>query len=1845
MRQGFYMNTPVFKRILTAVLTCALLISCFAAVLAIPSVAADTEPVLRDDFEGYGSQLSPEDRYEIIGMSSSIGEEQLQSRFSLAAGKGLDGSNALANAVATSDQAVRNFLTTLKAEYAPQGLLKSYTLHVRTSDYWWDSHLAFVPYFVSGTDYMLLDFTADTSNGKMQFRTWTAAEGSAVTASIVSLKTEETLNFYNSAAENYDPWIRYSFSYDYAYSGDRLELVVHMDIGNQYETIEDYGVFKVFGAQESFRTGFTAAMQTSSPDYIDEISYEVETDQSLADAFTAQYGEFLAQESITVEDLALYKQVLEAYNLLPSGARELIPYVQTKLEAFRQDILASIPQDRQLGLDPEYYDFTWENVRVNSVDGNAEQSAGASVVREATFEDGLYLPVEANIHKSPIVSVPTQAVWPAKTLDRAQVSFKVETSGWWDGNPAIYPVILENLNSEFRDYIGLQYYYNTDEGMAMRGVMDSSRITADVTEHYFYQDKGIDVSGWLTLTVDYSYAEWPDKLTCVFTISDEKGASISREVTYFLNVGSLSLQNSYFRFGIGSSNNAKVYFKDLSFEFSVQEKDLAAMFIQKYETLLELPAYDAQYDAQIRAMAEDFFTNTIDTQITVYQTGELDALTTLLLSSPLGESANAFREKYGDLLDALRLSTGDVETVTQALAEYETMDALDRLLLFGAYRKLEQLAKEADIVRDEEDYSDFNHTFEDGVNPFVEVTEPTAYAENAIVSDPTDPTGENKVLKLGGKDDIFTLKYWPTYGVVESISFRMKSDQNLFTKSYIFGSYEDARNYYATAVASPLEGMNSCFSSSCVDGTNIGTQVNDIPIDIYTWLSYDIIVTDTAMNVFVTDEYGASVSWSSKYARGGAFGFGYFSSENFTGAPMYIDDLVITFSDEKGDFDINEAAENIDIYFTGNTYLGPDETISVTGNKIWETVQDEVRITRVENADKATLSDPNNPITVVEQADYSTDGKNMSQWVQTAPHNFDEGASLQAELLQRSTQAMAVTIPKVLEDGIYALQFSPKILTAQPVVVYVNRPDISFVTGDEGAVALQGGSMQIVGSNLVPTGKAEDVTVRLIDKSTGKNYNLPVTGVNESDAYSLTVAVPADLPFGDYEVYVHNGYGDNTCWSQPSEITIGTSPKDNWNLDDAHWFDVTDYGAKGDGTTNDLPAILHALQAASVEGGTVYFPAGSYRVGTTIPIPENVVLAGAGMDKTVISYSANRWQYGKTPNSLISIIGNVEIRDLTFYGTRCTNVVQLHDDNPSADFTHDASRNNVYFTNVKMLFYPSAGFITEGGGYGRPITGATQAEVYALVNEEVRSSTILALNNGISNLQLNNFHFEFDPRFISGGSALPAIMRIRGDQIQVRDSSWNGYSLIATGYGAIIEDCDMDSAALNPAGNGFYMARNYLHDATGNNRELLTTDGVPRLRNIQIQFIGGRPELMEECFGVAEEDPTIYLLPEIGGSPVDTYKDFSIAVTSAQGQGQLRTIVESGTVTITQNGKKQERTYIRVDRPFVVEPNRKSTVSISEPRDTFFFVNNDFYEGGASGSYGMMVNAVWDGNTFGRHEGQYFFANTAVIWYITLLNQRHYEPAYELGESLGSPEGWNSQVHSRKNRAMLNMQNSDSPFSSLGFTIRDCDFDGYGYIITQGQLSESISGFVMEHCTFTDRPDAPIAFTTEYNTCGSLLFRDNDFEETGGDFNTSEVPGSYAAVNAQGYKIITIINSGYSADTVLLGDVNLDGKVSLKDCTLIRFAVTQQLTLTEEQQLRADVNEDQKVQLKDASIIRYWILSGFTDTDLSDVVQNEIDASAPSYTGSTPGDSWESTGTGQGGTTTSNSSDWIDTDF
>ena len=48
----------------------------------------------------------------------------------------------------------------------------------------------------------------------------------------------------------------------------------------------------------------------------------------------------------------------------------------------------------------------------------------------------------------------------------------------------------------------------------------------------------------------------------------------------------------------------------------------------------------------------------------------------------------------------------------------------------------------------------------------------------------------------------------------------------------------------------------------------------------------------------------------------------------------------------------------------------------------------------------------------------------------------------------------------------------------------------------------------------------------------------------------------------------------------------------------ADWRNVKDYGAVGNGSTNDLTAIQNALNA----GGKIFFPNGTYKVNGTLTL-------------------------------------------------------------------------------------------------------------------------------------------------------------------------------------------------------------------------------------------------------------------------------------------------------------------------------------------------------------------------------------------------------------------------------------------------------------------------------------------------------------------------------------------------------------------------------------------------------------------------------------------------------------------
>ncbi|MGW5243039.1 glycosyl hydrolase family 28 protein [Streptomyces sp. NPDC004129] len=104
-------------------------------------------------------------------------------------------------------------------------------------------------------------------------------------------------------------------------------------------------------------------------------------------------------------------------------------------------------------------------------------------------------------------------------------------------------------------------------------------------------------------------------------------------------------------------------------------------------------------------------------------------------------------------------------------------------------------------------------------------------------------------------------------------------------------------------------------------------------------------------------------------------------------------------------------------------------------------------------------------------------------------------------------------------------------------------------------------------------------------------------------------------------------------------------------------FDVRDYGAKGDGSTNDTPAINKAVTAANAAGGgTVRFPAGAYKSKNTIHMKSNVTLQ-VDTGATLQGSSADSYDAPESnPYDKYQDYGHSHFHDAMIYGDKLTNI-------------------------------------------------------------------------------------------------------------------------------------------------------------------------------------------------------------------------------------------------------------------------------------------------------------------------------------------------------------------------------------------------------------------------------------------------------------------------------------------------------------------------------------------------------------------------------------------------------------
>ena len=1397
-------------------------------------------------------------------------------------------------------------------------------------------------------------------------------------------------------------------------------------------------------------------------------------------------------------------------------------------------------------------------------------------------------------------------------------------------------------------------------------------------------------------------------------------------VTYYLSeqhtFTAINARNGQFAMGVGKQGSTfddiKVSFVQTVDEKIQSYKDENAEILAKTTNSVS----DGDKDALIKAI-NDY--SALDSNTKEKLANEIEHLYELAYA--LDSNIQIFIDKYKDywLKTESEITYYDREPLAQAIEDYDALSDFAKEILLDKKTLVDSfysIAMNRFEPRPSDDYtSNFEADFENGVLPFRNVNTQSKKSVAQIETDPTDATGANHafMMNVASNDNLLYVvcdELWNPQVQMKTISYRQYYESiGAFAPPIFIYDYVDKNNmkgvYFGYGGALMLRTWTDGIENAKIlkaapfftDWSKTDTPEG--------WVNFTYTFGEDSVNLVVELPNGTTESIDLEYTAGARIAICMPSHYGLVGSNFYTDDIVVTMA--KGDFDVNENIEDIVVYYSENTVIYPDETVLISGEKVGLNTS-KVEIMRLE--DKAPAD--TDKAGYIKEIGYDTTGEYDGTTQPISP-SWDNNVSQNIDILQATKNSVKIVVPKEYEKGIYAVRITPKNTLFEPTIIYVNNPYIQFVMGDEGDISTRGGWVRIVGNNLLPTGDITNVRIQLKNDK-GEIFNLPVTEYYDDDAYSLQANIPDDFEYGNYEVFVYNGWGDETAWSAPGKITIGASPRDSWPKE---VFNVRDYGAVGNSDTNDTPAIVNALNAVAANGGGVlYFPKsdGAYRVVTTLAIPEKVVIKGDGIGNSQIMWTANRWQYGEVPPE-ITILGNVHITDIGLYSSRSAENITMASTGAQHSMSECTQHNadNIYITNVYIRNSWSAGFVSQGGGANVHGTGEmTIAEVSALVLKESASVPRIKIQYGGSkNLQIKNLDMD------SVSSNAAGVFTDHAYSI-IQDSVMQDWSVFSAKEALIFEDNDTTRGAVGANGSRMYFARNYMHDNLTNNRELFTIDGQPFDHNVAIQFVGQNEKLM----GEGRTDNVTFRTVS-ASYKANHLIGFDLVVGSGQGLGQVRTIArnynkdtsieldvykweiseevtfeskvkqleemyKTTAVSVTINGisamkyeYKQENngyeytvvnyllsdgeriiqisfwcdgstreaqqmettinsiiksstevtdtkfvrlgdsefyivllsnfvskndnlvadliarydssmdstiSFIEVEEAFTVTPNRNSRVWVILPRHGWIFVDNNWQEGAACGSSGSMVDIVFDGNYFKLHGGQKFALRDGPNWYMTMTNQVFEDPWYMHGEGIGYDSTFNT--HSR---IQIHAMNSFCSEQIIGFTFRRNNFGEYYIYIDRAPFVNGIRDFILEKNTMYDVEYAILSNDTSATCFDGVLLRDNDFETknfgmyTGTIFTTAGTE-----YNNLGYVRCLITQSKY--DPSLLGDVNGDGKISLKDSTMIRYAVLELLVLNNDQKSRADVNADKLITLKDANKIRKYIIEGISFDDVSD---------------------------------------------
>ncbi len=196
------------------------------------------------------------------------------------------------------------------------------------------------------------------------------------------------------------------------------------------------------------------------------------------------------------------------------------------------------------------------------------------------------------------------------------------------------------------------------------------------------------------------------------------------------------------------------------------------------------------------------------------------------------------------------------------------------------------------------------------------------------------------------------------------------------------------------------------------------------------------------------------------------------------------------------------------------------------------------------------------------------------------------------------------------------------------------------------------------------------------------------------------------------------------------------------NIYDLDWFDVTAYGATGDGTTNDTAAVQAAIDACGTAGGgTVWFPAGVYLIsgalrdtgafngqlllpGVSTTSPQ-VTISFRGPNRPPFAYhgTAIGSQYAIIKSSLTGASGTASVISGGNSGQNNIEVVVqdlvcLAPDNPTFTFwnlatTQGGKRDGLFISTTSVLAASGISQPSHSNAYGIKLPGTANSNLLA----------------------------------------------------------------------------------------------------------------------------------------------------------------------------------------------------------------------------------------------------------------------------------------------------------------------------------------------------------------------------------------------------------------------------------------------------------------------------------------------------------------------------------------------------